>query len=112
MAQDNDGMARGLIVGFIAGAIAGAVLGLLYAPTTGKELRAGIKEKAKDVADNADEYVARAKAKAVEIVNESKNKSETLLNEARSQAASIMGDAKRILSEARNKGNQDSSKNF
>lgn len=111
MAQENDGMARGLIVGFIAGTIAGAVLALLYAPTTGKELRAGIKEKAKEVADNTDEYLARAKAKAVEIVKEGKTKSETMLSDARSQAASIMGDAKRILSEARSKGNQESSKN-
>ena len=111
MAQDNDGMAKGLVVGFIAGTIAGAVLALLYAPTTGKELRDELRVKAKDVADNADEYVARAKAKAVEIVNEGKTRSDTLLNEAKSQAASIMGDAKRILSEARNKGNQEASKN-
>lgn len=111
MANENDGMAKGLIVGFIAGTITGAILALLYAPTTGKELRAGIKEKAKDVSDNADEYVARAKAKAVEIVNEGKSKSEIMLNDARSQAASIMGDAKRILSEARSKGNQDSPRN-
>ncbi len=111
MAQDNDGMARGLIVGFIAGTIAGAVIALLYAPKSGRELRADIKEKAKDVADNAEEYVARSKAKAVEIVNEGKNKSNTLLNDARSRAASIMGDAQRIMSEARNKGNQDSGKN-
>jgi len=111
MAQDNEGMAKGLVVGFIAGTIAGAVLALLYAPTTGKELRDGLREKAKDVVDNADEYLARARAKAVEIVNEGKSRSEVMLNDARSQAASIMGDAKRILSEARNKGNQDSNKN-
>ena len=111
MAQDNDGMAKGLVIGFIAGTIAGAVIALLYAPKTGKEFRAEIKEKAKDVSDNADEYLARAKAKAVEIVNDGKSKSETMLNDARSRAASIMGDAQRILSEARSKGNQDSSKN-
>ncbi len=111
MAQDNDGMAKGLVVGFIAGTIAGAVIALLYAPKSGRELREEIKVKAKDVADNAEEYLARAKAKAVEIVNEGKNKSETLLSDARSRAASIMGDAQRILSEARSKGNPDAAKN-
>jgi len=110
MAQDNDGSARGFIVGFIAGTIAGAVLALLYAPTSGEQLRTEIKEKAKDVAGNADEYLARAKAKAVEIVNEGKSRSESMLNDARNRAASIMDDAQRILSEARNKGNQDAAK--
>jgi hypothetical protein len=44
-------------------------------------------------------------------VNEGKSKSETMVNDARSRAATIMGDAQRILSDARNKGNQDSGKN-
>ena len=40
MAQESDGMAKGLIVGFIAGSIVGAAIALLYAPKAGKELRA------------------------------------------------------------------------
>ncbi len=111
MAEDNDGMAKGLIIGFIAGSIAGAVLALLYAPKPGSQLRAELKEKAKDVVNNAEDYVDRAKAKAVEIVNEGKTKSESLLTDARARAASIMGDAQRILSEARSKGSTEGGKN-
>jgi len=60
MAQENDGMAKGLIAGFIAGSIVGAAIALLYAPKAGKELRADIKEKASDLMDDAQEYMARA----------------------------------------------------
>ena len=57
MAQENDGMAKGLIVGFIAGSIVGAAIALLYAPKAGKELRADIKEKTSDLMDDAQEYI-------------------------------------------------------
>ena len=107
MADDNDGMARGLIIGFIAGSIFGGVLALLYAPKTGKELRANIKEKAGDIAEEAQEYVSRAQTKAVEIINQGKEKSASLVSDARKRAESIMGDAERILAEARGKSNDN-----
>ena len=108
MANDNDGMAKGLIIGFFAGSVVGAVLALLYAPKTGKELRANIKQKADEFAGDAEEYLARARKKAVEIINEGKQKSETLINDARKRAESLMGDAQRIMSEARGKSGSDS----
>ncbi len=48
MAEENSGMAKGLMIGFVAGAVAGAVVALLYAPKSGKELRRDIKDKAND----------------------------------------------------------------
>lgn len=103
MANENDGMAKGLIIGFIAGSVVGAVLALLYAPKSGKELRADIKEKTNDLVDKGEEYIAHAKSKATEIINEGKKKSDSLLSDARKQANSLMGDAERILSDARTK---------
>ncbi len=103
MAQENDGMAKGLIVGFIAGSIVGAALALLYAPKSGRELRADLKEKASDAMDTAEEYIARARSKAVGIINDSKQKAANLVSDARKQADSILGDADRILSDARGK---------
>lgn len=102
-------MAKGLIVGFIAGSIVGAAIALLYAPKTGRELRADLKEKAGDFVDDAQEYIARAKSKAVDIVNEGKQKAATLVDDARRKADSIMGDADRILNDAR--GKNEGSKN-
>ncbi len=103
MADDNDGMAKGLIVGFIAGSVVGAVLALLYAPKSGKEFRRDIKEKTGELVDKGEEYLAKAKTKASEIMNEAKKKSDTLILDARKQANSLMGDAERILTDARNK---------
>ena len=101
MAQENDGMAKGLIVGFIAGSIVGAAIALLYAPKAGKELRADIKEKAGDMMDDAQEYMARAKSTAVDIINEGKQKASSLVDDARRKADSIMGDADRVMNHAR-----------
>ena len=39
------------LVGFIIGAIAGVAIGLLYAPKTGKETRALLREKASHVSE-------------------------------------------------------------
>ena len=103
MAQENDGMAKGLIVGFIAGSIAGAAIALLYAPKTGKELRADIKEKTSDLMDDAQEYKARAKSTAIDIINEGKQKASSLVDEARRKADTIMGDADRVITNARTK---------
>ena len=45
MANENDGLAKGLIIGFISGAVVGAVVGLLFAPKPGAELRAEIQDR-------------------------------------------------------------------
>jgi gas vesicle protein len=103
MADDNnDGMARGLIVGFIAGSVVGAVLALLYAPKAGVELRRDIKEKTGELVDKGEEYLAKAKSKASEIMTEAKKKSD-----ARKQANSLMGDAEQILTNARTKKGEE-----
>jgi len=108
MANDNDGMAKGLIVGFLAGSVVGAAMALLYAPMTGRELRADIKKRGEDVAVDADDYVARARKKAIDIINEGKQRSDTLIDDARKRAESLMDDAQRIMSEARTKAGTES----
>lgn len=103
MATENDGLAKGLIIGFISGAVVGAVVGLLFAPKPGKELRAEIKEKANDIVDDAQGYVQKARAKAVELINEGKKRSDELVSDARKKADTLLGDAERILTDARSK---------
>ena len=101
--ENNDSMAKGLIVGFIAASVVGAVLALLYAPKSGKEFRRDIKDKTNELVDKGEEYLAKARNKASEIMTEAKKKSDTLISDARKQANSLMGDAERILTDARSK---------
>lgn len=110
MAQEQDGMAKGLIVGFLAGTVVGAVLALLYAPKSGRELRRDIKEKSTELMGGAEEYLARARSKAVDIINEGKRRSENVISDARKQAESLMSDAERIIADAKGKARGDAPK--
>jgi gas vesicle protein len=47
-------------IGFIIGAIAGVAIGFLYAPKSGKETRAMLREKAGEVAEKAKEAAVEA----------------------------------------------------
>ena len=47
--QQNNGL--GMIVAFFAGITAGAVLGLLYAPSSGEEMRKQVRKTSMDVKD-------------------------------------------------------------
>ena len=110
MAQDDDGMSKGLIIGFVTGTIVGGVLALLFAPKTGRDFRADLKTKAGDLAGDAQQYVNRAKSKATDIINDSRAKSDTLVSDARRHANTIMGEAEKILSEARKRVGGDPQK--
>ena len=102
MAQNN-GMVKGIVIGLLAGGAIGAVLALLYAPKSGKELRADIKEKTDDLLDDAEGYVHAAKARAGEIVSEAKKRSDQLITDARKKAGSLIEDADKVLTDAKQK---------
>jgi gas vesicle protein len=102
MTQEK-GMLKGLVVGLLAGGAIGAVIALLYAPKSGKELRADIREKADDLMEGADEYLQTAKSKAGEIVSEAKKRSDQLITDAKKKADSLLEDADKIISGARQK---------
>ena len=102
MAQNNN-MVKGMVIGFLAGSAIGAVLALLYAPKSGKELRADIKEKTDDLLEGAEEYVQAAKSKASAIVSEAKKRSELLISDAQQKAQALIQDADKVLSGAKQK---------
>ena len=54
------------LVGFIVGTVVGVAIGFLYAPKSGKETRALLKEKATEVKEKASEMTGRVKEAAVE----------------------------------------------
>ncbi len=107
MAQDDNGMGKGLFLGLLAGSVIGAVVALLYAPKPGRELRADIKNKAGEIADDAEDYIKMARTKAVDIINDGKRRSEHLITEAKKRAESLLGDAEKILSDAKDRVSED-----
>lgn len=69
MASDSDEFGA-FLVGFIVGGVAGAVVSLLFAPQSGEETRALLREKSIELRDyasqTADETFAHAEAAAAE----------------------------------------------
>ena len=102
MAQ-NSGMVKGLVIGLLAGSAIGAVLALLYAPKSGKELRADIKERTDDFVEDAEAAMRSARTRASEIVSDAKQRSDQLISDARKKAGTLLDDAERIISGAKQK---------
>jgi len=101
--SEERGMAKGLFIGFLAGGIVGGIIALLYAPKSGKELRADIKLKKDEILDDAEEYLDIAKHKAQDMINEGKKRSEELISDAKKKAGNLLEDANKILNVAKEK---------
>lgn len=103
MAHDNNNLTKGLLLGFLAGGAVGAILALLYAPKSGKELRADIKLKTDEYLDEAEKYLAEAKDKAKDLINEGRKRSEKIISDAKSKSEEILKDAEKVFHEAKSK---------
>jgi gas vesicle protein len=108
--SDNEKLVKGLVIGFLAGGAIGAALALLYAPKSGKELRADLRTKADDLMTDADTYVEAAKARAGEIVSEARRRSESLISDTKAKATSLIEDADKVLVDAKQKAGAEGSK--
>jgi gas vesicle protein len=102
MAQDK-AILKGLVIGLLAGGAIGAVLALLYAPKSGRELRADLREKSDDLLEGADEAITAAKTKAGTMVTEAKRRSDQIITDAKRKAGTLIEDADKIISDARQK---------
>jgi gas vesicle protein len=63
--SEKDG-GSSFLIGFIIGAVAGIAVGFLYAPKSGRETRALLKEKVGEVREKATEVTEKAKEVASE----------------------------------------------
>jgi gas vesicle protein len=102
--KENDGLVKGLVIGMLAGSAIGAVITLLYAPKSGKEFRADIKQKTDELMENAEGYMEAARSKASEIVSDAKKRSDQLITDAQKKANSLLEDADKVITGARQKG--------
>jgi gas vesicle protein len=93
------------LVGFIVGGLTGAVVALLFAPQSGEETRALIKDKSIELRDKAqvtaEEAYARAeaaakeaRARAEELAREARTRAEELGHEARARAEQLTAEVK------------------
>ncbi|HSQ74084.1 MAG TPA: YtxH domain-containing protein, partial [Bacteroidota bacterium] len=87
----------------LAGGAVGAIVALLYAPKSGRELRADLKERADEFREDADEYITAARTKAGELVSDAKKRSDNLISDAKRKADTLLVDAEKVITDARQK---------
>lgn len=78
----------------VLGAAAGAVLGLLFAPSSGDELRKKIKSNAGDLIDDLAEKISEGKETLSDLRDRAMNKAENLRTRAEEEFENYTGKAK------------------
>jgi len=94
---EHDNQQDHFFMGFLIGGALGALAGIFFAPKSGKELRADLKEKGSEILKDAKEVYADASTKAKEIIEEAKHQAEELKKEADRYVSEARQKAKEIL---------------
>ena len=79
MAREDGSGAGSILLAFILGAVSGAAVALLYAPTSGRETRDYLGEKAREGKERA----AKAAEKSREIINQGRETLTTAIDRGR-----------------------------
>ncbi len=82
------------LVGFVVGGLTGAVVALLFAPQTGEETRALIKDKSIELRDKAQLTAEEAYARAEQAAKDARVRAEELAHEARVRAGELTHEAR------------------
>jgi gas vesicle protein len=82
------------LVGFIVGGLTGAVVSLLFAPQSGEETRALIKDKSIELRDKASVSAEQALAKAEAAATEARARADELAKELRERGLTAYEDVK------------------
>jgi gas vesicle protein len=77
------------LVGFIVGGLTGAVVSLLFAPQSGEETRALIKDKSIELRDKASQSAEEAFARAEQMAGEARTRADELAKVARTRAEEL-----------------------
>jgi gas vesicle protein len=85
MSSDRDEFGA-FLVGFIVGGLTGAVVSLLFAPQSGEETRALIRDKSIEIRDKAADTTEEALARAEAAAAEARIRAEELAKVARARA--------------------------
>ena len=98
------------LVGFIVGGLTGAVVALLFAPQSGEETRALIKDKSIELRDKAQVTAEEALARAEELAADARHRADELTKEARARATELANEVRtrgsELASEVRTRGKE------
>ena len=93
MSSDRDEFGA-FLVGFIVGGLTGAVVSLLFAPQSGEETRALIRDKSIELRDRASETAEQALARAEAAAADARSRAEELARVARTRAEEVARDVR------------------
>jgi gas vesicle protein len=82
------------LVGFIVGGLTGAVVALLFAPQSGEETRALIKDKSIELRDKAQVSAEEAYARAEQLAADARARADELTKDARTRAAELANEVR------------------
>ena len=82
------------LVGFVVGGLTGAVVALLFAPQSGEETRALIKDKSIELRDRASASAEEMLARAESAASEARTRAEELTREARARATELANEVR------------------
>ncbi len=82
------------LVGFIVGGLSGAIVALLFAPQSGEETRALIKDKSIELRDRAQVTAEEALARAEQVAAEARTRADELAKEARARAEDLANEVR------------------
>jgi gas vesicle protein len=96
------------LVGFVVGGLTGAVVALLFAPQSGEETRALIKDKSIELRDKAQVSAEEALARAEQLAADARTRAEELTKEARQRATELASEVRErgtvLANEVRERG--------
>ena len=92
------------LVGFIVGGLTGAVVALLFAPQSGEETRALIKDKSIELRDKAQHTAEEALAHAEAAAADARARAEELAKVARQRAEELLLRTRERLRQAKERG--------
>ena len=101
MSDHNDFGA--FLVGFIVGGLTGAAVSLLFAPQSGEETRAFLRDKAVELKDKAAESVEEARLQAEKAWEEAKVKTDEWTQLAKEKAGDLKTKGEKTIEESRKK---------
>ena len=82
------------LVGFIVGGLSGAVVALLFAPQSGEETRALIKDKSIELRDRAQTTAEEALARAEAAAQEARARADELAHQLRERGQEVYADVR------------------